>query len=183
MFNATFNNISVISWRGLAWWPGDSSQTIRLIPMIKVRGRISIPMSATCYKFHRKRRSLIVLKHPIHSPSEWQERVHHVLKTLRIGQRQHRHSTAKQIFKSVITFNEWLLDTFCSSLYVPLVVNTSQSFPHSRFITVFVTRLTRQMPLVEQELLTLLEHRSSPPVFSGVRVTRSLVLNECFNVL
>ena len=32
------------------------------------------------------------------------------------------------------------------------------------------------MPLVEQELLTLPENLSSPPVFSGVRVTRSLVL-------
>jgi hypothetical protein len=32
------------------------------------------------------------------------------------------------------------------------------------------------MPLVEQELLTLPEHQSSPPVFSGIRVTRSLVL-------
>jgi hypothetical protein len=34
--------------------------------------------------------------------------------------------------------------------------------------------------LVEQELLTLQEHLSSPPVFSGVRVTRSLVLCVCF---
>ena len=32
------------------------------------------------------------------------------------------------------------------------------------------------MPLVEQELLTLPEHMRSPPVFSGVRITRSLVL-------
>ena len=31
-----------------------------------------------------------------------------------------------------------------------------------------------------QELLTLPEHLSSPPVFSGVRVTRSLVLYVCF---
>jgi hypothetical protein len=38
--------------------------------------------------------------------------------------------------------------------YVPLVVNTSRSFPHSRHITRFVTRLTRQIPLVEQELFT-----------------------------
>ena len=30
------------------------------------------------------------------------------------------------------------------------------------------------------ELLTLPEHRSSPPGFSGVRVTRSLVLCMCF---
>jgi hypothetical protein len=33
---------------------------------------------------------------------------------------------------------------------------------------------------VEQELPTLPEHLSSPPVFSGVRVTRSLVLYVCF---
>ena len=54
------------------------------------------------------------------------------------------------------------------------------SFPHSWLITWFVTKLTRRVPLVEQELLTLLEHLSSPPVFSGVRVTRSLVLCVCF---
>jgi hypothetical protein len=34
--------------------------------------------------------------------------------------------------------------------------------------------------LVEQELPTLPEHLSSPPVFSGVRVIRSLVLYVCF---
>jgi len=39
---------------------------------------------------------------------------------------------------------------------------------------------TRRAPLLEQERLTLLEHLSSPPVFSGVRVTRSLVLSVCF---
>jgi hypothetical protein len=31
-----------------------------------------------------------------------------------------------------------------------------------------------------QELLTLPEHLSSPPVFGGVRVTRSLILYVCF---
>ena len=36
------------------------------------------------------------------------------------------------------------------------------------------------MPIVEQELLTPPEHLSSHPVFSGVRVTRSLVLYACF---
>jgi hypothetical protein len=36
------------------------------------------------------------------------------------------------------------------------------------------------VPLVEQELLTLPYHMSSPPVFSGVRVTRCLVLCVCF---
>jgi len=35
-------------------------------------------------------------------------------------------------------------------------------------------------PLVEQKLFTLLEHLSSPPVFSGVHVTQSLVLCVCF---
>jgi hypothetical protein len=49
-----------------------------------------------------------------------------------------------------------------------------------RGITGFVTRLTRWVPLVEQELLTLSEHLSSPPVFSWVRVTRFLVLYVCF---
>ena len=64
--------------------------------------------------------------------------------------------------------------------YVPLVVNTSRSFPYSRPITGFVTRLTRRVPLVEQEVLTLPEHLSAPPVFSGVRVTRSFVIYVCF---
>ena len=64
--------------------------------------------------------------------------------------------------------------------YVPLVVSTSRSFPHSRLITGCVTRLTRRVPLVKQELLTLPEHMSSPPAFTGVRVTRSLVLYVCF---
>ena len=36
------------------------------------------------------------------------------------------------------------------------------------------------MPQVELELLTLPEHIGSLPVFSGVRVTRSLVLYVCF---
>jgi hypothetical protein len=37
-----------------------------------------------------------------------------------------------------------------------------------------------RVSLVEQELLTLPEQLSSPPVFSGVHVTRSLVLCVCF---
>ena len=40
-------------------------------------------------------------------------------------------------------------------------------------MTGFVPRLARRVPLVEQELHTLL-------VFSGVRVTRSLVVYVCF---
>ena len=51
--------------------------------------------------------------------------------------------------------------------YVPLVVNRSRSFPHSCLITRFVTRLTQLVPLVEQELLILPEHLSSPSVLVG----------------
>jgi hypothetical protein len=37
----------------------------------------------------------------------------------------------------------------------------------------FVTGFTKRVSLVEQQLLTLPEHQSSPQVFSGVRVTQS----------
>jgi len=40
--------------------------------------------------------------------------------------------------------------------------------------------VTRRVSLLEQELLTLSEHLSSPPVLSGVRVTQSLVLCVMF---
>jgi hypothetical protein len=59
-------------------------------------------------------------------------------------------------------------------------INTSRSFPHSWLITRFVTRWTRRVSLVEQELLTLLEHECSPMVFIGVRITRFLVLYVYF---
>ena len=51
---------------------------------------------------------------------------------------------------------------------------------HSWHITGFVTRLTRRVPLVELELLTLPEHLNSSLVFSGVRVNWFLVLCVCF---
>jgi hypothetical protein len=53
---------------------------------------------------------------------------------------------------------------------------TFRSFPHSWLITGFVTRVTRRVSLMEQELLTLPENLSSHPVFIGVRVTRTLVI-------
>jgi len=40
--------------------------------------------------------------------------------------------------------------------------------------------VARREPLVEQELINLPEHPIAPPVFSEVRVTRSLVLCVCF---
>ena len=43
-----------------------------------------------------------------------------------------------------------------------------------------LTRLTRRVPLVEQELPSPPEHPSSLAIFSGVRITRSLVVCVCF---
>ena len=43
-----------------------------------------------------------------------------------------------------------------------------------------MTRLTRRVPLVKQDLLTLPEHLSSTQVFSKVLATRSLVLYKSF---
>ena len=65
------------------------------------------------------------------------------------------------------------------SFIISLVVNISWSFPHSWRITGLVIKLTRRVPLVEQELPTLPKKMSSPPVFSGARVTRSLALCSC----
>ena len=47
------------------------------------------------------------------------------------------------------------------------------------FITGFVTRLTRRVLLVGQELLTISEHMSSPPVFSGIRSCYSVFSFMC----
>ena len=51
-----------------------------------------------------------------------------------------------------------------TNLMQSLVVRTSHSFPHSWLITGLVTRLTRWVPLVDQELLTPLEHPGSSRV-------------------
>ena len=60
--------------------------------------------------------------------------------------------------------------------YVPLVVSTSRCFLHSWLITGCVTGETR----LAQELLILPGHMSSSPVFSEVRVARSLVFCVVF---
>jgi hypothetical protein len=48
-----------------------------------------------------------------------------------------------------------------------IVVSTSRSFPHSWLISWFVTRVTRRVSLVEQEILTLPEHLRSSVVWWG----------------
>ena len=64
--------------------------------------------------------------------------------------------------------------------YVPFVVIIPRSLPHSWLFNGFVTRVMRRVSLVEQELHTFQEHLNSLPVFSGVRVIRSLVLCVIF---
>jgi hypothetical protein len=59
--------------------------------------------------------------------------------------------------------------------YFPILVSITWSFPHSWLITGFVTRVARRVPLVVHELLTFPENIGSSPVFSGIRVARSLV--------
>ena len=71
-------------------------------------------------------------------------------------------------------------DTSFDHGYVPLVVETFRSFPHSWLITWFVTRQILRVRLAEKELLTLPYYLNSPPVFTVVPVTRSLVLYVCF---
>ena len=53
-------------------------------------------------------------------------------------------------------------------------------YHHSILINGFVTIITWRVPLVKQKLFTLPEHLSCSPVFSGVRVARSLVFNVVF---
>ena len=55
--------------------------------------------------------------------------------------------------KTWLTVTEYLCHNWL--LYVPFVVITIMSFPHSWFITGFVSKVTRRGPLVDQKLLTL----------------------------
>ena len=76
--------------------------------------------------------------------------------------------------------SEWILFYANSAIFQLYhgenTLTCRKPFPHSWLVTRFVTRLT----LVKQELPTLSEHPSSPPVFSGDRVAWSLVLCVCF---
>ena len=86
----------------------------------------------------------------------------------------------------ILTLYPWYIDPLFMIFWPPayiLIRNEGgqnaiwhRSFLHSWPITGFVIRLTRRVPLVEQEQLTFPEHPSSVPVFSGVCFTWSLVL-------
>ena len=60
----------------------------------------------------------------------------------------------------------WLtaLEYLCQNdhRYLPLIESTSRAFPHSRLIFGCVTRLTPRVPLVDQDLQTIMQHLSSP---------------------
>ena len=62
----------------------------------------------------------------------------------------------------------WVSVSYMTSGYVPFAVITMQSFPHLWHINRFVSRVTQPVPLLEQELLTFLEHLSSPLFLSGL---------------
>jgi len=72
----------------------------------------------------------------------------------------------------------WKLNIF--AILKKTKFHTFWFFPHSWLITVFVTRVTRRVPFVDQQLFTLPEHMSLSPVVSGVRVTWPLVLCVMF---
>ena len=80
-----------------------------------------------------------------------------------------KNTTPSEQFQYLIGIcrNRDKIDTIKTHLYVPLVVNTSRSFPHSWLITGVITRLTRRVSLVEQELPTLPEQLSSPRFLMG----------------
>jgi hypothetical protein len=60
--------------------------------------------------------------------------------------------------------------------YVPLVVNTFRFFLHSRLITGYVSRLTRRVSLVEQEVRTLPEIVVCPFVLFLLTIVLSVVI-------
>jgi hypothetical protein len=75
-------------------------------------------------------------------------------------------------FKDNITYQCNYLKAKCKFKTKNSNVSTSRSFPHSWFITGFVSWVTRWMPLVEHERLSLPWHLNSP---RGHRITQSIV--------
>jgi hypothetical protein len=83
------------------------------------------------------------------------------------------HDITEILLKVVLTVMEYRCQKWpwiCSTCRKHFLVLSSFMTYHR-----VCTRLIRRVPLVEQELLTLPEHLSSTPVFSGVCVTRSLL--------
>ena len=102
---------------------------------------------------------------------------------------KYTHIIAEQLIKSLpsIVGNPRLI----THRYSPLIAYENCCFgfvPWLIYMYIFnmrgpvleLTILTRRVPLVKLELPTLPEHMNSPPCFSGVRVTWSLVSCLCF---
>jgi hypothetical protein len=64
--------------------------------------------------------------------------------------------------------------------YVPLVVNTSWSFPHSWLIIGFVTRLTRRMPLEHWIKISDCSNPESFQILADEIVNSSMVMSRDF---
>ena len=77
------------------------------------------------------------------------------------------------------TITSFLLST-TPAFVICFVYGNYRSFPPSWLITEFVIRVTRRVPHVEQELLTLPEHLSLSQGYSDIRITPSFCLCLCF---
>jgi hypothetical protein len=124
---ATFNNISVISW----WSVSVEEKTTDL-------SQVTLTL-----------RQHVVSSTPQHErDSNSQRWWRYALTFVSPINKNNPHDTN-------IVFVLWNIFVTNDHGYVPLVVNTSRSFPPSWLITGFVTRLIRWVPLVEQKLFTL----------------------------
>ena len=83
--------------------------------------------------------------------------------------------------KQASYYRQWCQLCFLYSDLTNLIVAiTIRSFPHSRLITGFIIRVTRWVPHVEQELLTLSEHLSTCcSIFSFLCNVLKIVLSFC----
>jgi hypothetical protein len=85
-------------------------------------------------------------------------------------------------FTVAIIFKRYRISVTNDHRYVQFVLIIIWPYPNSWLIIEFETRVTLQVPLVEQELLTFPEHLCSLLIFSGVRfsVAQSLVFYVVF---
>jgi hypothetical protein len=118
----------------------------------------------------------LVYSHPILSSFMTYHLVysHPILSSFMTYHRVYNHPILSSFMTYHLVYNHPILSSF-------MTYHRVYSHPIlSSFITGLIIRVTRRVPHVEQELLTHPEHLISPPVFSGVRVIRSLVLCICF---
>jgi len=114
-----------------------------------------------------------------HGEPDYHYTTNAVVKVLKVTIYTNNLTSQTTISATIIT--DMLLYINMPKAYVSFLVITIWSLPHSLHITGFVTRVTRRVLLVEQELLSLREHlisKTEPPptpIFSGVRVVLTLM--------